>query len=76
MDRDARDHGQVDVPTDLRNALSGDPSAFETWQTLSLRDQQAHVDSLASGSDPLARERCVRQLVNDLSVQTPGHTRR
>lgn len=67
---------QVEVPVDLQNALSAEPSALEAWRKLSPQDRQAHVADLDSGSDAVARERCVRQLVSQLSVQVSGQSRR
>jgi uncharacterized protein YdeI (YjbR/CyaY-like superfamily) len=76
MDGDATKKEQVEIPIDLQNALSAEPSALEAWRKLSPQDRQAHVADLESGSEPVARERCVRQLVNQLSVQVSGQRRR
>jgi hypothetical protein len=67
--------GGVKEPTDLRLALSSTAGAMDAWTRLSAQDKQAHIASLESAPDPVARERCVEQLVHDLAVQTSPQTR-
>ncbi len=69
MDREGRGGARTEIPVDLSNALSEEPSALEAWEKMSAREQQAHVSDLDAAPDPLARERCVRELVNELAVQ-------
>jgi uncharacterized protein YdeI (YjbR/CyaY-like superfamily) len=66
----------AEVPTDLQVALSADPSAMEAWNRLTSQDREAHIADLESAPEPLARTRCLENLVHDLSVETPGHGRR
>lgn len=63
------------VPNDLAVALSENAQAMEAWQALSPAERQAHIHSLRSAGTALARERCLRGLVNELEVGMPQHGR-
>lgn len=74
MERDIR-ADEVEVPNDLKVALSETPGAIEEWQRMSPDAKKAQLATLETARTDLSRARCVEELVRELSVQVEKSNR-